>query len=128
MVGDILRHLTAFGDGSVFIERFVDNPRHIEVQIIGDGKGGAVHLWERDCSVQRRHQKVVIMGATSGDTGSAAIEGCKRCKRRRGALRSCVDACPTRCATRQATALTISTSRRPRGRSRPRARPRTPGG
>ncbi len=49
----------SFGDGSVFLERFVDRPRHIEVQIIGDGKGGAVHLWERDCSVQRRHQKVI---------------------------------------------------------------------
>jgi len=53
--------LASFGDGSVFIERFVDQPRHIEVQIIGDGKGGAVHLWERDCSVQRRHQKVIEM-------------------------------------------------------------------
>ena len=53
--------LASFGDGSVFIERFVDRPRHIEVQIIGDGKGGVVHLWERDCSVQRRHQKVIEM-------------------------------------------------------------------
>jgi acetyl/propionyl-CoA carboxylase alpha subunit len=49
----------SFGDGSVFIERFVSRPRHIEIQVIGDGKGGAVHLWERDCSVQRRYQKVV---------------------------------------------------------------------
>ena len=49
----------AFGDGSVFIERFVHKPRHIEVQIIGDGTGAVVHLWDRDCSVQRRHQKVV---------------------------------------------------------------------
>jgi pyruvate carboxylase len=49
----------AFGDGSVFVERFVNRPRHIEIQIIGDGKGDAVHLWERDCSVQRRYQKVV---------------------------------------------------------------------
>ena len=53
--------LASFGDGSVFIERFVDRPRHIEVQIMGDGKGGVVHLWERDCSVQRRHQKVIEM-------------------------------------------------------------------
>mmetsp|Transcript_12902 Transcript_12902/g.19627 ORF Transcript_12902/g.19627 Transcript_12902/m.19627 type:complete len:1235 (+) Transcript_12902:119-3823(+) len=51
----------AFGDGSVFIERFVDKPRHIEIQIIGDGTGNVVHLWERDCSIQRRHQKVIEM-------------------------------------------------------------------
>lgn len=53
--------LASFGDGSVFVERFVDQPRHIEVQIIGDGTGNIVHLWERDCSVQRRHQKVIEM-------------------------------------------------------------------
>lgn len=53
--------LASFGDGSVFVERYVDRPRHIEVQIIGDGTGNVVHLWERDCSVQRRHQKVVEM-------------------------------------------------------------------
>lgn len=49
----------AFGDGTVFIERFLDRPRHIEVQLLGDGEGNCVHLFERDCSVQRRHQKVV---------------------------------------------------------------------
>eukprot|EP00804_Cyclotella_cryptica_P025245 CCRYP_010356-RA/>CCRYP_010356-RA protein AED:0.04 eAED:0.04 QI:225/1/1/1/1/1/3/119/1229 len=53
--------LASFGDGSVFIERFVERPRHIEVQIIGDGKGNVIHLWERDCSIQRRHQKVIEM-------------------------------------------------------------------
>lgn len=53
--------LASFGDGSVFIERFVDRPRHIEVQIIGDGNGNVIHLWERDCSIQRRHQKVIEM-------------------------------------------------------------------
>jgi len=49
----------AFGDGSMFLEKFVENPRHIEVQIIGDKYGNHVHLFERDCSVQRRHQKIV---------------------------------------------------------------------
>lgn len=50
---------SAFGDGAVFIERYVTSPRHIEIQILGDTHGNIVHLFERDCSVQRRHQKVV---------------------------------------------------------------------
>ena len=49
----------AFGDGTVFIERFLDKPKHIEAQLLGDSAGNVVHLFERDCSVQRRHQKVV---------------------------------------------------------------------
>jgi len=50
---------SAFGDGSVYIERYIERPKHIEVQVLGDGRGGAVHVFERECSVQRRHQKVI---------------------------------------------------------------------
>jgi len=50
---------TAFGDDSVFLEKYIENPKHIEVQILGDHYGNIVHLYERDCSVQRRFQKVV---------------------------------------------------------------------
>jgi acetyl-CoA carboxylase biotin carboxylase subunit len=49
----------AFGDATVYIEKYLGNPRHIEFQIFGDGKGEAIHLGERDCSLQRRHQKVL---------------------------------------------------------------------
>src|SRR5438045_1870827 len=49
----------AFGKGEVFLERFIQKAKHIEVQLLGDSKGNLVHLFERDCSVQRRHQKVV---------------------------------------------------------------------
>ncbi|EDO15251.1 hypothetical protein Kpol_461p4 [Vanderwaltozyma polyspora DSM 70294] len=51
--------VTAFGNGTCFIERFLDKPKHIEVQLLADNYGNVVHLFERDCSVQRRHQKVV---------------------------------------------------------------------
>lgn len=49
----------AFGDATVYIEKYLGNPRHIEFQVFGDGKGNAIHLGERDCSLQRRHQKVL---------------------------------------------------------------------
>eukprot|EP01029_Cantina_marsupialis_P012211 TRINITY_DN26_c0_g1_i2.p1 TRINITY_DN26_c0_g1~~TRINITY_DN26_c0_g1_i2.p1 ORF type:complete len:1184 (+),score=463.93 TRINITY_DN26_c0_g1_i2:119-3670(+) len=58
--------LAAFGDGTCFVERFVEKPRHIEIQMLADKEGNVVHLYERDCSVQRRHQKVIEMAPSRG--------------------------------------------------------------
>ena len=50
---------SAFGDGALYIEKHIERPRHVEVQVMGDGRGGAIHLIERECTLQRRHQKVI---------------------------------------------------------------------
>ncbi|MEO7988364.1 MAG: acetyl-CoA carboxylase biotin carboxylase subunit [Chryseolinea sp.] len=77
---------SAFGDGSVFIEKYITKPRHIEFQIFGDKQGHVVHLFERECSIQRRHQKVVEEAPSSILTpekrkamGEAAINVAKAC-------------------------------------------------
>ncbi|MDO4680621.1 MAG: pyruvate carboxylase [Aerococcus sp.] len=56
----------AFGSGAMYAEKYIENPKHIEVQILGDQQGNVRHLWERDCSVQRRHQKVIEMAPSVG--------------------------------------------------------------
>lgn len=56
----------AFGSGAIYVEKYIEDPKHIEVQILGDEHGNVMHLWERDCSVQRRHQKVVEVAPTVG--------------------------------------------------------------
>ncbi len=73
----------AFGDGTVYLEKFLENPRHVEVQVLADGQGNAIHLFDRDCSLQRRHQKVVEEAPAPLLDPDA----------RAAVLQSCVDAC-----------------------------------
>ena len=75
----------AFGNGMVYMEKFLENPRHVEIQVLADGQGNAIHLGERDCSMQRRHQKVVEEAPAPGITeeqraeiGRVCTEACIR--------------------------------------------------
>ncbi|RCR67249.1 acetyl-CoA carboxylase biotin carboxylase subunit [Larkinella punicea] len=77
---------SAFGDGSVFIEKYVTSPRHVEIQVLGDQHGNIIHLFERECSVQRRHQKVVeeapssvLTPAIRAEMGRCAVEVARAC-------------------------------------------------
>jgi acetyl-CoA carboxylase biotin carboxylase subunit len=78
--------ISSFGDGSVFIEKYVGSPRHIEIQVLADKMGNTVHLFERECSIQRRHQKVVeespscvLTPAIRAAMGAAAVLVAKSC-------------------------------------------------
>ncbi len=71
---------TSFGDGRILLERFVERPRHIEVQVFGDTHGNCLHLFERDCSIQRRHQKIIEEAPVAGRDAPP----CAAHERRRG--------------------------------------------
>jgi acetyl-CoA carboxylase, biotin carboxylase subunit len=82
--GNQKRATDFFGDGAMYVEKYVENPRHIEIQILADEFGNTVYLWERECSIQRRHQKVVeeapspfISELTRQKMGEAAVKAAK---------------------------------------------------
>src|SRR5699024_1385546 len=67
----------AFGSDEVYLEKLIENPKHIEVQVIGDDHGNTVHLYERDCSVQRRHQKVVEVAPSVSVPDKLRLDMCQ---------------------------------------------------
>ncbi|MCZ0926604.1 MULTISPECIES: acetyl-CoA carboxylase biotin carboxylase subunit [Halomonadaceae] len=72
---------SSFGDGTVYMEKFLENPRHVEVQVLADGQGNAIHLFDRDCSLQRRHQKVLEEAPAPGidpDARAKVLEACRQ--------------------------------------------------
>ncbi|WP_254277249.1 acetyl-CoA carboxylase biotin carboxylase subunit [Halomonas sp. 3H] len=71
---------SAFGDGTVYMEKFLENPRHVEVQVLADGQGNAIHLYDRDCSLQRRHQKVIEEAPAPGIDETARAEVLEACR------------------------------------------------
>ncbi|HHH46901.1 MAG TPA: acetyl-CoA carboxylase biotin carboxylase subunit, partial [Thiotrichales bacterium] len=71
--------LAAFGNGTVYMEKYLERPRHVEFQVLADGEGNAIHLGERDCSMQRRHQKVVEEAPAPGITEAQRAEMGERC-------------------------------------------------
>ncbi|MCK9469403.1 MAG: acetyl-CoA carboxylase biotin carboxylase subunit [Porticoccaceae bacterium] len=75
----------AFGDATVYMEKFLENPRHVEVQVLADGQGNAIHLGDRDCSLQRRHQKVLEEAPAPGISESARQEVFEAC------VKACID-------------------------------------
>ena len=79
----------AFGDDTVYMEKFLQHPRHVEIQVLGDGEGNAIHLGDRDCSLQRRHQKVVeeapaphIPDNVRAEVAESCVKACQQMKYR----------------------------------------------